>query len=103
MRIFINRIAELIVKHLNGELTVTEEQELNNWINRSEKEKTFFAQVTNSEYITEQLEQLYSYDKEKGWDKLINEFPFLEPKVIKFFNWKKIAVAASVLLVIGLG
>jgi len=45
------RAAELIAKYLRGELSGTEKEELDAWINAAGWHKTWFEQYTSSAYL----------------------------------------------------
>jgi transmembrane sensor len=106
MHPFLNRIAQLIVKHLDGDLSVTEQAELHEWLDQSETHQALFEQLTDPGKVTAELERFYSYDPEPGWAKLASLFPLPESRRERpafSLSWKRWAVAASLLLVAGAG
>ena len=106
MRVFINRIAGLIIKHLEGTISDVEQVELNEWLARSEQEQKLFDQLTDPKIVSSELEKFYSYDPETGWEKLINKYPLQkeQPSLAPpFFSRTRWAAAAILLLAVGLG
>ncbi len=103
----INRISELIIKHLNGELTPEEQAELNEWLGDSEKDKKFFEQFSDKNYVSGELDSLYAYDEEKNWEKLIRKYPVQSAPVVPIVKrtgwWKYMAAAAIIIIIIGAG
>lgn len=52
---FDDKIPKLIARYLRGELTISEQKELNDWINEKEANKLFFAEATNEKWLAEEL------------------------------------------------
>ncbi|RBL88986.1 FecR family protein [Chitinophaga flava] len=104
---FINRIAELITRHLEGKLTAEEEEELQAWISRSDEARAFFERVNEEAYLSRQLERLYAFDNEEGWEKLKEKYPLkempVEPVVKRLVPWLRPAAAAAILLAVVAG
>ena len=102
-------IDELIIKHLQGNLTNEEQAILEQWLDASEKNKLLFEQLSSQRYVSGEVEMLYAYDEEKGWSDIKQKFPFdTEKKAdssvkLRIFEWRRIAVAASILLMICVG
>ncbi len=102
-------IDDLIVKHLQERLTVDEQVQLDQWLSISTENKLLFERLTDQQYVSGELEKLYAFDEEKGWNNLKQQFPFEEERKpspstkLRMFGWRRIAVAASVLLAVGLG
>ena len=53
----ISRISDLIIKHLKGELTMEEYQELQDWVHLSEENSILFAQLTDADSLAELLQE----------------------------------------------
>ncbi len=94
-------IANLLLKQLKGELTVVEETELNRWVNASATNKALFEELTRQESLNEEVVSFYS-SKERIWSTIQLSLP--GSKLVQLYNpWKRWAVAASIILVLGLG
>ncbi|SHM41513.1 FecR family protein [Flavobacterium saccharophilum] len=96
-------IDDLIIKLLNG--TIEEEEKLNleKWISTSETNKKIVENFQNKEWVTAELGKIYKFDKEAGWKSIHQALEAKDKiKVIKL-QWRRIAVAASLLLCIGIG
>ncbi|WP_185955157.1 FecR family protein [Solitalea koreensis] len=108
-----NNIDNLIINFLQGTLSESGQDDLNNWIIASDKNRALFEKLTSQKWINTELESFYQYNEDKGWDKVVerlalNSSPIAEknfesPKIGMLLLWKRIAVAASVLLVMGVG
>jgi transmembrane sensor len=95
------QIIEVIVSYLKGEITPVQETILNNWINLSDKNKQLFDKISNSKFLSEQLLQYQSFDKEKIWNNLQS---FLEQKnkhlnrKVIWLRWAAAAVFAGLIV-----
>ena len=92
------RIAELIVKHLNGSITPIGQELFAEWRQQSVENEALFLNATTNPEISLQLKKMYGFDEDKAWHKLIkNISPGTIPssKGHLFFMWaKRLAVAA---------
>lgn len=105
MQVFINRIAELIIKHLEDTLTSDEKSELDIWRKESGENQALFDSLTNPAQVAAQLEKYYAYDAEKGWARIMQQHqPDQDQSSAKTFSisWKRWIAAASILLIAGL-
>ncbi len=75
---FEDRIPKLIARYLRGDLTPTEQKELNDWINKSESNKVFFAESTNEKLLTEELRH---FNKKDRTPRLNNALETLDPDI----------------------
>lgn len=64
------RIAELITKSLQEELTPAESEELNAWIAESEANKKTWRRLTDPAYLTQRLDYWKDGDTERDWQHL---------------------------------
>ena len=60
---FKDRIPKLIAGYLRGELTSSEQKELDDWINKKEANKIFFAESINEKLLAEELRHFNKKDK----------------------------------------
>ncbi len=100
----------LIIKFLQQTLTDAEHDQLDEWIEASDENQVLFEKLTDQKWISSEVEKFYSYDEEKGWGKITHHLnpplkgeDFEKSERLKVFNWKRIAVAASIVLAIGIG
>ncbi len=89
---------ELILKYLQQTLSEAEQTQLNEWLASSDENKELFEKLTDQQYISAALDNLYLYDEERGWETIKRKFPFKEAKPIKKFSWRRIAAAAAFIL-----
>jgi transmembrane sensor len=101
MEICPEKIPLLISKCLDGNLSVREETELNNWINASEENLALFQKLTDPQFIAEATAKMRSYDQEAALQKLLRQLPRKKTAVPAFAA--RVAVAATLIIVAGLG
>jgi transmembrane sensor len=94
-------IDELIFQSLQQSLTAEEETVLQDWIASSPANKTLFDQLTRAATVTPELERLYSYDEDRGWQFIKDNFHFKREAKLRPL-WKKLAIAASIIGIIGI-
>jgi transmembrane sensor len=98
-----SQIDELIIKSLNGTIKEDEKNILEEWINVSDANKKIVENFHNKQWVTTELSKIYKFNKEAGWDTILGALkPKDKIKVIRL-PWRKIAVAASLLLSMGIG
>ncbi|NWJ50523.1 MAG: FecR family protein [Bacteroidetes bacterium] len=96
----VQNIAELIVKHLNDELSDVEQEALQAWLSESENNRLFFNKVISGTRIKEGLLQFQKTNEAAIWEKISKELPD-ETKQIGFRrSWLSYAAAAIVVLFI---
>jgi transmembrane sensor len=106
----VNRITSLIEKFLEERLSSEEETELKEWLAEAGHNDSFFQQITNREALREKLKYYAGTDSEAIWNKtlqkidggakLVDLYPTKKTLKIPF---GKIAVAASILILIAAG
>ncbi|HJY12522.1 MAG TPA: FecR domain-containing protein [Flavobacterium sp.] len=98
-----SQIEELIIKSLNGTIEQEEKIILEKWLNISDSNKKIFENFQSKQWVKNELAEIYKFDKEAGWSTILNAVePKNEIKVIRL-PWRKIAVAAGLLLCVGIG
>jgi ferric-dicitrate binding protein FerR (iron transport regulator) len=60
---FEDRIPKLIAGYLRGELTTSEQKELDDWINEKEANKVFFAESTNEKLLVKEFRHFNKKDR----------------------------------------
>lgn len=100
----IERIAELIVKHLKGELTPEENQKLHQWIYESRENQLAFEKATDPEILKADLKKQIEQEK-KIIDQLKTEITRSgEARVLSIKRkWYTYSVAAAIIILIGTG
>jgi len=104
----VNRITSLIEKFLEERLNAEEERELKEWLAEAEHNDSFFQQITNREVLREKLKHYASTDSEAIWNKTLQKIDggaklvdlYPTRKTAKLLPYGKIAVAASILILI---
>lgn len=98
-----SNIDNLIIKYLQQVLTEQETAQLNEWIAASDKNRRLFEKLAGEKWIFPELQKLYDYDEEKGWQKIKEEFPFTTPArqvLVKKIAWWRVAAAAAVVIIV---
>lgn len=98
------RIALLILKHLQGNLTNEEDQELQSWIYESKENQLAFEKASDIENLKREL-YIELNREDKVWEQLKSEFT-QESKVLPIKSakrWYRIAAAASIVLALTIG
>src|SRR5688500_7882207 len=100
----IERIAQLVVKHLQGELTDDENQELQAWIYQSKENELEFEKATDPENLKEGLRR--EFEKEERIlnqlkSELENEESVISIKANR--KWYKYVAAAAIIMLMGAG
>lgn len=93
-----NRLAILITKHLDDELSYAEKRELEELLANSEKNRQLFEELTNPDKILKELKEIYSFDAKAGWNDLMKRNKLVGPKprpVVKLI-WYNVAAAAFI-------
>jgi len=104
-----NQYDELLVRYLFNEATAEEQAFVENWLNTSEENQRYFNHLKKVSQLTEiKHDLLHLTDEvklEEKWNRLEQNIQDVEPRKISrpVRMLIAIAVAASVLLVIGLG
>jgi transmembrane sensor len=100
----IERIAQLVVKHLRGELTDDENQELQAWIYQSKENELAFEKATDPENLKEGLRREFEKE-EKIIDQLKSEIESEEGVIsIKARQkWYRYGAAAAIIVLLGVG
>lgn len=96
------RAGQLILKELNGELSVSERAELKRWLGKSPVNRRTYANLQSGELRSEELEGLRNYDSTES---LRNLLPRLSPKPksrsYKIYVGLAAALLISIIVAIG--
>ena len=91
------RIAQLILQQLKGDLNGSEKIELDQWVNQAPANQQLYILLTDSETLQAEITEFYKSNRnieEKIYEAIAT------PKVIPL--WKKLVAAASIIFVLGL-
>jgi transmembrane sensor len=87
------RIAELILRQLQGEISSEEATELQHWVGASSANQAFFTSLNDPQKLNEEVLAFFE-SKQRIYQQIQLSLP--KPKVISF-NWKKWMAAATVM------
>jgi transmembrane sensor len=102
-----DKLTDLLMKHLQGSLSDSEQEQLNQWLLQSERNRLLFGSIHDEEQLR-QLVLLYDEEEAENNEALIlsrirqqivNETPVRRISLLRRWGW----VAASVLLAVGIG
>jgi transmembrane sensor len=94
------RIVQLLYRRLKGlTLTVEEDQEVDAWLARSESNRKILDNLSDEEWLKAARKRYYAPGKEAGLTQLREQL-FAELPAAKPFQWRRLAVAASVLFIL---
>lgn len=98
------RQSEWIVKHLKGELSDQEKEELDRWVAQSEHNRALFEKLTGEEILDLELKRFASSGKSEAWDRIVAETSIRSASQTAYRGrrWIWYASAAVILLVSGL-
>lgn len=93
------RIADLIKKHLQEEITDGERKELEAWLSESDANRQFFQRFDNPAYIAHELQLMSRADTEAALASFLQSIGAGQKSIARM-SWKRWTIAASLLLVI---
>src|SRR5487761_2361460 len=96
-------ILEIIIRDLNGEASSEEQEELQQWLQEDTAHQSEFENLRML-WNDSAAAALHSFNTENAWQKISDQIlPANKSKVVSMFAWKKaIAIAASVLIIVGI-
>jgi len=95
-------ISALIIKHLKGTLSPSEQQQLDVWLVASPENRALFNELTDEQQMNETL-AAYTEDKKAIWSKIIEQAPELHETPVYRMRWTRYAAIASILLLVTVG
>jgi ferric-dicitrate binding protein FerR (iron transport regulator) len=97
-------IKESIVGYLSGKLSPEQAQLLLNWLEENESHKKFFDHITDIWHSSSLLTDTRTFDANKAWNEVMQVLSSSpETKNRNLSVYYKIAAAAAIILLIGLG
>jgi ferric-dicitrate binding protein FerR (iron transport regulator) len=96
---------DLLVKHLLGEASPEEEKAVTEWMNESATHREYYNQFRKIWDKSKTLDAESTVDVNKAWKRFQNRLATQNesPKILKPNRFSWIRIAASVILVVGLG
>jgi ferric-dicitrate binding protein FerR (iron transport regulator) len=101
----VNDIKEILLKSLKGQLTNSEQLELDHWLNLDPSNRELYERLNNPEAIASALQMMQQVNEEAAWQKisgLTQPAPVLSVVKSARFRWIKYA-AAVVIIAAGAG
>lgn len=100
-------MSQLIYKSILGKLSVAEKQQLEAWINASEKNKEIYESYQNEEKLRQDIAYFSDVDMSSSWARMkikirAEQQPIPQPKLAQFSWWFKMGSAAAALIIMGL-
>jgi len=95
-------ISSLVQKELREDLTGAEREALSEWLNASEGNRSLYDNLKNEKWVRTELERFDGYDEGKNKARLLDMLKGPKAGSIRYL-WRKMAVAASILFMVGLG
>ncbi len=99
------KISRLLFKYLQGTITTDEAIALQEWRQQSPENEQLFNQLSTQASARFEASSSSQHLEDKIFNKISSAIPELQKNVVPIhrFNWKYVAVAASVLVVLGAG
>jgi ferric-dicitrate binding protein FerR (iron transport regulator) len=96
-----HRITELTIRHLQDDLSVSEKEELFEWVNRSEENRNLFNRITNESKLISDTAQVEDSNANL-LSRLKTSIPELNvtPIPVRRINWRISAAAAILIFVL---
>ena len=92
--------SQFILKHLRGELSIAEKNELDTWLESNDNNRTLFEELTNEVLLKKELQFFDSIDTEAAWQKI--EAQVKEPaKIVNMKTNRRWWYAAAAVLLLG--
>ncbi len=95
---------ELIAKHLSGETSPQEEQQLSEWLEAAEANKKFFEDAKLLWVLSAPSNENFDEGKDNAWKQIgatLENTPVHKPRVLPLFSWWWRAAAAVFILLAG--
>ncbi len=99
---------DLLVKHLLGETSATEAQQVVQWLQQDAANAVYFQELKDAWEKSLQLAAASTVDEDKAWERFKNRIGankdggYNEP-VVRGFSWRKVAAAAAIVIGIAAG
>jgi transmembrane sensor len=89
-------IVDLIIKKINGSITVEQEKKLDEWVIESPENESVFKKATDPKRQLDKLEMYHLFEKEKVWAAIDEQISF--PGTIRLNSRRFMSYAAAILL-----
>lgn len=99
------KISRLLFRYLQGTITTDEAIKLQEWKDESPENQQLFDRLSATASARKEAEPASQHLEDRIFNKISSTIPELQKNVVPMhrFNWKYVAVAASVLVVLGTG
>lgn len=95
------KIAKLLIKYLEGNLSEAEKQHMGNWLKADSKNERLFQKLQTDEYLKKELKLLHSFDEQKAFNKIHEKINKISPVVpLKRNRIKRMIGAAAAVIII---
>jgi transmembrane sensor len=95
------RLATLMRKHWQGQLTDAESRELDDWINENETNRQLFTELNDAHMLSRELENFGKTDTAQGWQRLQDKIAARGQNMRgKQIPWKPGRMAAAIAILI---
>jgi transmembrane sensor len=91
------KIAQLLFKHIAGELSAEERRDLDAWIAEKEQNRVLFEKITNKDTLQKELADFTGTNKEASWEALSHKI-FPQGTI-----WWRYAAAAVIIVLLSAG
>lgn len=92
------KIVNALLGHFTEEKDISQQEILENWLNKNEKNKILFNQLNDENYIQKGVREFQHYNSHEGWQKVKNKIHVQHRKL--FLKW---SYAASIIILLGIG
>ncbi|HEY5369045.1 MAG TPA: FecR domain-containing protein [Hanamia sp.] len=98
------QIINILVAFRKGEITPSEKQILDEWIQASEKNRKTFESLTDEDFTLEQLKLFYSFDDKKAWIEILErskkqkDVQGMKSRIQLWMKWSVAAMLAGILI-----
>jgi ferric-dicitrate binding protein FerR (iron transport regulator) len=95
----LQQIQAILKKHLEGELTEAEQQQLQQWLKQSAANQSLFDKINHPDYLPVQLEKMEAFDEDRVWQRIERAAALAPVKQMPLWR-RSMSWAATILLLI---
>lgn len=92
------KLAQLIVKKLNGTISKKEERSLNEWYSRSESNKELFSRLVELNSKGVDMTELENLDSEAAWSKVIQKYESKKTQKPRLSSFRPVLKYAAIFI-----
>ena len=94
-----DKITDLILTYLKGELESEQMEELTEWLRESEENQLLFDRLTDVAYVEEEMREFQRYDSKEDWRKIERQIGFSRRNIKRRF----LTYAAMIVILMCIG